>query len=283
MVFQKIVFFLVLAVSGFAESSYWDASLVRSYVHSSELQRRWAISFLAPHLKTLRGDERVLDIGCGDGKITADLSRFVANGSVLGIDPSSSMIGWALRQFHPAEYPNLGFAEGSFLELRQDGLFDWAVSFCALQHCPDIPAALETARSLLKPGGKLLILVPALNHPAWNQARAAVQKRPRWHVYWHNIPPRKFLTALQYEEILSRLGFASFSVRSVETRDPFVDREELLIWLEGTFTPAVPLAERRAFYAEWIDEYLRLDPGAMGPDGVIYAKMGVIRIEAENQ
>ncbi len=276
----KIFGFLFFIFSVFAESSYCDASLVRSYVHSSELQRRWAVSFLAPYLKTLRGDERILDIGCGDGKISADLSRFVPEGSVLGIDPSSAMIGWAERQFHPIEYPNLRFSEGSFLYPHETGPFDWIVSFCALQHCPDIPAALAKTRSLLKPGGKLLILVPALNNPAWNLARAAVQKKPRWQVYWQNIPPRKFLSALTYEEILSPANFAFFSVRAVETRDPFVDREELLVWLEGTFTPAVPLAERRAFYEEWIEEYLCLDSEAMRPDGVIYAKMGVIWIEA---
>ncbi len=264
----------------FAESSYWDAGLARSYVHSSELQRRWAVSFLAPYLKTLRGDEMILDIGCGDGKITADLSRFAPHGFVLGIDPSSAMIGWALRQFHPVEYPNLSFAEGSFLHPAEIGLFDWVVSFCALQHCPDIPAALDSALSLLKPGGRLLVLVPALANPAWNLARAAVQKRLRWLPYWQNIPPRKFLSAEQYEELFSKAGFHSYLIRPIETRDPFVDREELLVWLEGTFTPAVPLAERRAFYEEWIDEYLRLDPEAVGPDGVFYGKMGTIWIEA---
>lgn len=271
-------FFLFSAL--FAESSYWDASLVRSYVHSSELQRRWAVSFLAPYLKTLGGDERILDIGCGDGKITADLSRFVPNGAVLGIDPSSAMTGWAARQFHSVEYPNLSFAEGSFLDPGKIGAFDWVVSFCALQHCPSIPLAIENARSLLKPGGRLLILVPALTNAAWNQARAAVQKRPRWQLYWQNIPPRKFLSVEQYEELFAKAGFRSFSIRPIETRDPFVDREELLVWLEGTFTPAVPIEERRAFYEEWIDEYLRLDPEAIGLDGVLYCKMGTIWIEA---
>ncbi len=35
-----------------ADVSYWDAELVRAYIHSSELQRKWAWTFMAPYLKT---------------------------------------------------------------------------------------------------------------------------------------------------------------------------------------------------------------------------------------
>ncbi|PCI95272.1 hypothetical protein COB11_02625 [Candidatus Aerophobetes bacterium] len=51
------------------------------------------------------GDENILDIGCGNGQITATVSKFIQNGSILGIDLSSEMIEWAKRQYHPIEYP----------------------------------------------------------------------------------------------------------------------------------------------------------------------------------
>jgi trans-aconitate 2-methyltransferase len=74
------------------------------------------MSFLAPHLKKLIGNEDIIDIGCGDGKITADVSKFIPAGSIVGVDLSRSMIDWAQRQYHRQEYPNLTFHEGSFLE-----------------------------------------------------------------------------------------------------------------------------------------------------------------------
>ena len=43
---------------------------------------------------TLEGAERVLDIGCGDGKITAEIAARVSRGSVLGVDPSRDMIAF---------------------------------------------------------------------------------------------------------------------------------------------------------------------------------------------
>ena len=197
----------------------------------------------------------------------------------MGIDPSAAMIGWAQRQYHAKEYPNLRFQEGSFLEPDVAGPFDGIVSFCALQHCPDQLSALRNVRALLKPRGRLLVLVPAMHNAAWNQARTAVQNRPEWAPYWEKVAPRKFLSASQYQELLELAGFHAIAVQELDTVDPFIDLEELLVWLEGTFTPVVPLSERRRFYLEWVEEYLRLDPEA-ARDGVVFIKLGVIRIEA---
>jgi len=142
--FVNVLSILCFAImAAFGDESYWKSTMVPSYVHQSELQRRWAISCLAPHLKTLKGNERVLDIGCGDGKITADISRFVPQGMVIGIDPSAAMLAWAQKQYHPAEYPNLRFQAGEFQNPGLTEPFDLIVSFCALQHGSDQESALQ--------------------------------------------------------------------------------------------------------------------------------------------
>jgi len=235
---------------------------------------------LAPHLKAARGDERILDIGCGDGKITAHIADFMPLGSVIGMDPSQGMLEWARRQYHPAEYPNLQFTEGEFLHSGDLGLFDLVVSFCALQHCSDQGAALQKAASFLKPGGKLLILVPAMQNPAWNQARTRMQALPRWSKYWEGFAPRKFLSVEKYGELLEAAGFEVVKLEVTERVDPFVDEEEIIDWLSGTFAPVVPKSEARQFYREWVEEYARLDPEAFSFDGAVYAKLGYVAIEA---
>jgi ubiquinone/menaquinone biosynthesis C-methylase UbiE len=47
-------------------------------------------------------DEHILDVGCGDGKVTAELARAVPKGSVTGIDASPEMIRFARKTFPPA-------------------------------------------------------------------------------------------------------------------------------------------------------------------------------------
>jgi trans-aconitate 2-methyltransferase len=48
-----------------------------------------------------------LDIGCGDGEITAELAKCIPNGLVVGIDSSAQMIKLSQNTFPNRDYPNL--------------------------------------------------------------------------------------------------------------------------------------------------------------------------------
>lgn len=279
-----IYFFLLLYATLFAaDATYWDKDLVRPYVHCSELQRRWAMAFMAPHLKELKGDEFILDVGCGDGKITADISKFVPEGKTVGIDLSSGMISWAQKQYHPLEYPNLMFQEGSFHEPHVEDQFDRIISFCAIQHSSDPLKAIFSLKKLLKPGGKLLILFPTRNNPAWNQSRQNVQKSEKWYSFFKDQVPKKILSLNDLEAIFKEIQFKEVRIRSIGTMDPFIDKKEIVTWLRGTFLPFATEEELLTeFYNDWIDEYLRLNPDAQDSEGAIYAKLGYVTIEAVN-
>ncbi len=58
---------------------------------------------------TLQGDESLLDLGCGDGKVSAFLSRLLPRGRVVRIDSSEPMINLAREKFTAVQYPNLEF------------------------------------------------------------------------------------------------------------------------------------------------------------------------------
>ena len=68
----------------------WDAA---GYDRQSRLQEAMAEEVLA--LLDLEGSERVLDIGCGDGRVTAEIADRVLRGSVVGVDLAAgrSVIG----------------------------------------------------------------------------------------------------------------------------------------------------------------------------------------------
>lgn len=72
---------------------HWDPS---DYEKNSSAQERAAESVLSG-LK-LRGDESILDIGCGDGKVTAKIAALVPQGKVTGIDSSPEMIDFARKR-----------------------------------------------------------------------------------------------------------------------------------------------------------------------------------------
>ena len=82
----------------------WNA---RNYYRQSSLQQAMAEEALG--LLTLEGTESILDVGCGDGKITAEIATRLTRGMVLGVDPSHEMIAFASSHFGSLGQANLRF------------------------------------------------------------------------------------------------------------------------------------------------------------------------------
>lgn len=264
----------------YADETYWDVNLVRNYAHNSELQRRWAFAFLAKNLRQLKGNESVLDIGCGEGKITADVAKFIPDGTVLGIDPSKGMLEWACKQHTSIEYPNVAFREGGFLEPNLTTQYDVIYSTCAFQHCSDQPKALENVAQLLKPQGQLWIMTPSMDNPAWKEAGKTLRNSEKWSIYWQKATPRKFPTVEQYAILLKNAVLKAKRIEKVQTSDAFIDREELMQFLLGTMAPVMPSDLAHQYWNELIDEYLRLSPESLREDGAIEVRFSRVEVEA---
>src|SRR4030042_3323491 len=82
----------------------WNAE---DYRQHSKGQQKWARELII-RLK-LKGTEEILDMGCGDGKVTAEIASYVPIGSVVGINNSTSMIELAKKNYPTGEHPNLSF------------------------------------------------------------------------------------------------------------------------------------------------------------------------------
>src|SRR5262249_2890950 len=95
-----------------------------SIARGSTLQQRLARKMLMS--VPLKGTEQILDVGCGDGKITAEIAAQVLQGSVLGVDLSRNMIDFASKNF---TQPKLRFEVGDVCELPYREEFDLVVSF----------------------------------------------------------------------------------------------------------------------------------------------------------
>src|SRR6266700_2511743 len=120
----------------------WNAA---EYYRRSSLQEAMAQEVLA--LLDLKGLERILDVGCGDGKITAEIASRAPQGSVVGVDPSRDMISFAQSHFGPATRPNLRFEVADARRLPFKDEFDLVVSFNALHWIPEQDTALSSIRS----------------------------------------------------------------------------------------------------------------------------------------
>ena len=88
--------------------------------HSSD-QLAWADELIEK--LHLRGWEKVLDVGCGNGRVTSRIARRLTQGGrVLGVDASEAMLHIATHQYPPSKYVNLSFQKMDACDLTWIGL-----------------------------------------------------------------------------------------------------------------------------------------------------------------
>ncbi|MGC1448578.1 MAG: methyltransferase domain-containing protein [Candidatus Sulfotelmatobacter sp.] len=102
----------------------------------------------------LRGDEVVLDAGCGTGRLTADLMEALPRGRVVGADLSQNMLGWA-REHLSAYGTRVSLVACDLLNLPFDHGFDAIVSTAAFHWVLDHDRLFVNLRRALVPGGWL--------------------------------------------------------------------------------------------------------------------------------
>ena len=134
-------------------------------------------SFGIPHFLTLIGDiqgKTVLDAGCGEGRSTRHLA--LQGGQLTGVDISKAMIDKAIEknvtQQHQADFV---MASCSDLSVFSENHFDVITSFMALMDTPDLGTVLQQFYRVLKPGGKLAIMV---RHPCFFTSGMAIFNSP---------------------------------------------------------------------------------------------------------
>jgi trans-aconitate methyltransferase len=119
----------------------------RKYAEASGHQREWG-SRLIMELE-LTGDERILDLGCGDGTLSAELAARVPEGHVLGIDASDGMLQAARRH----ERANLHFKRQDIRDLDFLEEFDVVFSNATLHWVCDHERLLDSVFRALRRGG----------------------------------------------------------------------------------------------------------------------------------
>ena len=99
--------------------------------------------------------QRVLDVGCGPGALTAELARHVGERSVTAVDPSAPFVA-AVRQ----RLPEVEVHQGSAEQLPfADDTFDAALAQLVVHFMADPVAGLTEMRRVTRPGGRLLACV----------------------------------------------------------------------------------------------------------------------------
>jgi trans-aconitate methyltransferase len=288
----------------------WNAA---DYAANSAVQQTWARELIAQ--LNLRGDEQVLDVGCGDGKVTAEIARAVPRGSVAGVDVSPSMIRFARKAFPPGQHPNLEFlicdarkislaalfpgatasrrrvpsvpAGRRRSQIHGEGVksvpFDIVFSNAALHWMDDHRAFLRGAASVLRPGGNLVVSCGGKDnaHDVFVALRSEMRLK-HWREFFRRLEkPYFFYSPADYEKWLPRFGFKSHGVKLSPKGAVYHGREGFAAWLRTTWLPyvqRVPENLREEFIGAVTDRYLAKHPP--DADGRVHVRMMRLEIDA---
>jgi trans-aconitate methyltransferase len=260
----------------------WDAA---DYAANSAVQQTWARELIAT--LHLRGDEHILDVGCGDGKITAELARAVPRGFVLGTDASAEMIGFAQKTFPTAKIPNLKFAIADAREIPPEIIpekFDLVFSNAALHWVDAHEKFLCGAAAVLKSGGRLVVSCGGKGnaHEVFLALRPEMRLK-RWREFFRKMPlPYFFYAPDDYEKWLPKSGFKIHALKLAPKDAAYAGADGLATWLRTTWLPfvqRVPENLREEFIAAVTARYLAKHPPDAGDQ--VHVRMVRLEIEAE--
>jgi trans-aconitate methyltransferase len=238
----------------------WDAA---DYARNSAAQQLWAFELIEK--LELSGSESVLDLGCGDGKITAEIARRLPHGRALGVDSSEDMIRLAREAFPSSDHRNLGFQLGDarFLDFERE--FDLVFSNAALHWVKDHrPVLIGVVRSL-KPGGRILLQMGGRGNGSevFEVAREMIGTGEWGHWFEGFEFPWAFYDTQEYGRLCAAAGLR---VRRIELLPRIMIQkgsEGLAGWIRTTWMPytkRVPADRREAFVQEASRRYIQRHP-----------------------
>lgn len=225
----------------------WDAV---TYDRIADPQARWGMEVLAR--LPLRGDERVLDAGCGSGRVTERLAERLPNGSVVALDASPAMLAEAGRRL--ARFGDrIEFVAANLAGPVPIEPVDAILSTATFHWVRDHDALFRNLAAVLLPGGHLVAQCGGVGNVA---TFAAVMSDL-------GLPPRDVVFATP-EETADRLAASGFvDIRTWLTEEPttFEPGEAFESFLATVclrpYLDPLPTEERAAL----VDEVARRMPG----------------------
>jgi trans-aconitate 2-methyltransferase len=204
--------------------------------------------------------EQLVDLGCGSGENTIELARRAPRGHALGIDSSPAMIerADAAKTSLPAELAaRLEFRLGDIGNAQLPDQYSLVFSNAALHWVSDHRRALAACHRLLRPGGKLVVQMPANYEETAQVTLTRLAGQAPWHELMGSVevPSRTVGSPDHYTRLLDELGFVDVDCYYQVFAHPMNGPGEVVEWSRATvlrpFLDALPQDRREDFVIQW--------------------------------
>lgn len=274
MTINKLVLFTFLSFIGLNSSICHSASSAISehwvgseYKENALLQANWADRFFFKHYD-FKGNEAILDIGSGDGKLTARIADLTAQGKVIGIDNSELMLKEAKKHAHDRK--NLLFVMQDAEDIRfyqqHANQFDLIVSFSTMHWLKNQQAVLQGIQHALKKNGKCYLKLSSKGGDPMQEIADQLATRAKYKDLFKqfNDPMTRF-SPDEYKKLLHDNKLTLISIKDSEEKDQIKGRANLIKQIKSWLPHYHYLKQRNIALAEQyinevIDTYLKQFP-----------------------
>ncbi len=218
-----------------------------AYEKSSTHQKEWGNKIISEF--HFSGNEHILDLGCGDGVLTAQLADLVPNGFVLGIDSSRGMIKVARR----LRKNNLAFKleDINSLDIKEE--FDLLFSNATLHWVKNHNSLLKKSFEYLKKDGVVRFNFAAKgNCSHFFKVIKLAMILPEYSRYFKLFEWPWYMPAPdEYDSLVRRSNFREIRVWGEIADRFFPDKEAMIRWVDQPsivpFLECIPAGERKVF------------------------------------
>jgi trans-aconitate 2-methyltransferase len=214
----------------------------------------------------LRGDETVLDAGCGSGRVTETLIDRLPRGHVIAVDGSAGMIEAASRRLGGrAELIVADLSELDLGERSVDAIFSTAVFHWIADH----DLLFARLRNTLKAGGRLVAQCGGEGNTAeLVEVLSKIGAGEPFAAYFDGWSPWHFAGPEETADRLRAAGFTGVQTRLVRRPPPY---EELREWLRVNALSAHLLRLPEDLHERYVDEVAE----ALGPEPITYIRLDI--------
>ncbi len=198
------------------------------YEKASPHQKEWGQQIIDD--LNLQGHEHVLDLGCGDGVLTAVIAAKIPNGKVVGVDASESMIETAKKR----SAPNLEFLLTDISDIDFQDQFDLVFSNAALHWVKAHRKLLARTYAALKPRGWIRFNFAAEgNCIHFFHIVREVMTESQFSAHFEDFEWPWFMPSItEYRRLVAQTDFDQVEIWG-ENRDRyFADQDEMVRWID---------------------------------------------------
>jgi trans-aconitate 2-methyltransferase len=248
----------------------------QEYKKASVVQKQWGNNIISEF--KLNGSERILDLGCGDGVLTAQLAALVPKGSVLGIDSSQGMLQEALK----LQTPTLKFELQDINNLDFEEAFDLIFSNATLHWLANHQALLNHVYRGLKKGGLARFnFASDGNCSTFINIVRETMEIPQFRRYFYNFQWPWYMPGItEYQALVKQLPFKEVRIWIEQADYYFPDADSFTRWLDQpSLVPfkAVLQPPDRGFFRDWVVQQ-NLDV-CRQPDGTYFMPFRRLNVE----